>query len=156
MAKAGRPEKLTAEDRTSILAILWAGGTPRLAARYVGCTVKTINKTMKEDPEFAAEVRKKQESSEVAYLGNIRKAAEEVRYWRAAAWALERIDPRRYAARQPDVVTFPQIRRLMVQLADVINAEVPEEHRDKILQRLTDICGSLESRSKKGTRSHGT
>lgn len=154
MAKAGRPETLTDENRASILAILWTGGTPRLAARYVGCTVKTINKAIKEDPQFAAQAREKQESSEVAYLRNIRKAAEEAKYWRAAAWALERIDPQRYAGRQPDVVTFPQIRRLMVQLADVINAELPEEHRDRILKRLTDICGSLEPPSKKGTRSH--
>jgi len=144
VAKAGRKQFLDEYKRREVLAILSVGGARRAAARYVGCTVNTIRSTADRDPEFAKKLRRAERGLEIDYLNNIRKAARNEKYWRAAAWALERIDPQRYARRSPDAITVEEIKDLLVQLADIISEEVPEEYREKILKRLRAISDRLK------------
>ena len=151
MAKRGRPRILDGYKRREILAILAVGGTRQLAASYVGCALNTIENTANRCPEFAEKLRRKEQSFEFAYLENIRKAAQESRYWRAAAWALERLRPDRYAHRSPEVITLDQIRRLMAQLAGLISEEVPERYRKNVLKRLGAVFADLGQAPRKRT-----
>ena len=143
MAKRGRPPSLDEAKCNEILTILSVGGTRQLAAAYVGCSVRTIQNTAERCPEFGDMLRKRERSFEVAFLDNIRAAAKEPRYWRAAAWALERLIPERYARRSPDVITLEQIGYLMTQLAEIISEEVPEKFRKNVLKRLEAIFSDL-------------
>lgn len=150
MAKRGRPPVLDGYKRREILAILAVGCTRSTAAKYVGCAVSTIQNTADRDPEFAVRLRKSEHSSEIGYLENIRSAARNERYWRAAAWALERLDPEQYGRRSPEVITIDQIRRLLAQFAEIVVEEVPvPEYRKNILKRLDALTGGLKGASKK-------
>jgi hypothetical protein len=150
MAKLGRRPVLDEYKRREILAILAVGSTRSTAARYVGCAVSTIQNTADRDPKFAEQLRKNEHASEIGYLENIRSAARNERYWRAAAWALERIDPEQYGRRSPEVITIDQIRRLLAQFAEIIVEEVPvPEYRKNILKRLDALTGGLKGASKK-------
>ena len=144
MAKRGRKPILDEYKRREILAILAVGCSRRTAARYVGCDHSTIRRTAERDEEFAKKLRHAEYQTEIAYLRNIQNAAKKEQYWRAAAWALERINPEQYARRSPDVITIEQISRLLSQFADIIVEEVPvAKYRKNILKRLEGLTKSL-------------
>lgn len=156
MAQRGRPCSLDEIKRREILAILAVGGTRQVAAAYVGCSVRTIRNTAKRVPEFGEMLSQIEQSLEVSLLRNLREAAKEPRYWRAAAWALERLRPERYARRGPDVITLDQIRRLMAQLAEIISEEVPLKYRKNVLKRLGAIFSDLGQTPGKRTSENDT
>lgn len=144
MAKCGRRPVLDDVKRREILAILSVGCSRRTAARYVGCAPSTIQNTADRDSQFAQELRHAEYQSEIGYLRNIQKAARQERYWRAAAWALERKNPRDFARRGPDVITVDQIKQLLAQFAEIIVEEVPVAmYRKNILKRLGGLTAGL-------------
>ncbi len=148
MAKCGRKPVLDEVKRAEILAILSVGCSRPVAAKYVGCVAATIQNTADRDPEFAEQLRHKEYGLEVGYLENIRSAARDGRYWRAAAWALERLNPQRYGQRQPDAITVDQIRELLTQFADIIVEEVPvAAYRKNVLKRLQAVSKQLKTAS---------
>lgn len=68
----------------------------------------------------------------------------EKRYWRAAAWLLERRYPEDYAARQPGTVPVSQIPDLVQEVADLLMDETMElEVRQRIRRRVTALGRSL-------------
>ncbi|MCS7306266.1 MAG: hypothetical protein NZ602_14305 [Thermoguttaceae bacterium] len=144
MAKRGRPNVLDATKKGQILAIVSLGGSRSMAARFVGCTPQTIRNEAQRDPEFAAALVKAADTPELTYLQSIRKAAQESRYWRAAAWALERTRPHRYAPRRPDTISFAQMRRFISDLVAIVTEEVPARYRKRILQRLMAATGTFQ------------
>ena len=152
MAKRGRKRVLDGYKRREILAILTVGGSRAVAAKYVGCALSTIQNTAERNANFAEQLRRKEQSSEIGYLENIRNAARNERHWRAAAWALERMKPDKYARRGPDVITIDQVRDLLSQFAEVIAEEIPDRYRQKIIKRLDAISDTLKHASKKGDR----
>lgn len=150
MAKRGRKRILDGYKRREILAILAVGGSREMAAGYVGCSPTTIQNTADRDGKFAEQLRRKEKQWEIGYLDSIRTAARNERYWRAAAWALERINPGRYARRSPDAITIDQVKELLKQFAEVIVEEVPvDRYRKAIIKRLDAISGGLKGASKK-------
>ncbi|MGQ9504231.1 MAG: hypothetical protein ACUVQG_03830 [Thermogutta sp.] len=123
--------------KREILAILSVGCSRRTAARYVGCSPSTIRRTAERDPDFAESLHKAESKAQILFMKNIAAAARKEQYWRAAAWALERLNPEDYAARSPNSVTLEQIRTLVSEFARIIVEEVPlAAHRKRILRRL--------------------
>lgn len=123
--------------KREILAILSVGCSRRTAARYVGCSPSTIRRTAERDPAFAESLHKAESKAQILFMKNIAAAARKEQYWRAAAWALERLNPEDYAARSPHSVTLEQIRTLVSEFARIIVEEVPlAAHRKRILRRL--------------------
>ena len=61
-------------------------------------------------------LREAKGNAELGLVKNIRNAAKKEQYWRAAAWALERGFPEKYARRGPDVITVEQIGLLLTQI----------------------------------------
>ena len=149
MAKRGRKRILDGYKRREILAILAVGGSREIAAKYVGCSPQTIQNTADRDSTFAESLRKKEHNAEINYLENIRKAAQNERHWRAAAWALERIRPERYVRRGPDVITINQLGDLLTQFTQAVAEEVPERYRKRVIKRFDTISRSLKGASKK-------
>jgi len=145
MAKLGRKPILDEYKRREILAILAVGCKKQVAADYVGCSVATIQRTAQRDSKFAEALRRKELQSEIGYLENIRNAARQERYWRAAAWALERLEPEKYGKRTPDVITVEQVGELMTRFAEIIVEEVPvAAYRTNILKRFDAILHSVK------------
>lgn len=144
MPKIGRPPVLDHVKKREILAIVAMGCSRRTAASYVGCSPKTILNTADRDPEFAAQLRRAEHASEIEYLQRIRNAAKKEQYWRAAAWALERINPEDFAKRPPRSLTPEQIAALLLQLADVLVAELPVgAYRKRVVKALDRLLARL-------------
>ncbi len=139
--------------KREICAILSVGCNRKTAARYVGCHPTTISRTAARDEDFALAVRQAESKHEVLHLTHINKAAQEGRYWRAAAWALERKYPDRYSLRNPNMFTLEQITQVLSQFAEAIFEEVAKaSQRKRILARLTDLTTGLQASTAKGTR----
>jgi len=136
--------------KREIIALLSVGCSRRMAASYVGCSPSTIARTALRDERFADELRKAGRATEINYLRNIQDAAKKAQYWRAAAWALERCHPDRYAARGADTITLDQARGLLSELARIVVEEVAAvEQRKPILNRVHGLIrGLLLSRDK--------
>jgi hypothetical protein len=149
--ETGRPPVLDEVKQREICAILSVGCSRAIAARYVGCHVQTIRNTALRDESFGLALEKAETKDEIAHLANINKAAKEGRYWRAAAWALERKYPDRYGQRDPHMFTIDQVSQVLAQFADVILEEVPEPaHRNRIVERLTDLTAGLQAAAAQG------
>ena len=144
MASRRRRTVLDDLKKHEILAILAVGCSQRTAARYVGCAPSTIRRTAQRDPAFAKELGRVECQSEIANLKNIQKAARQEKYWRAAAWALERKNPEDFARRGPDVISVDQLKQVLAGFAELIVAEVPvAKYRKNILKRLGALAGGL-------------
>lgn len=143
MAKRARAGSLDAGKKREIAAILSVGCSRATAAKYVGSSAETIRRTAKRDPEFAEQVRRAETGHELRYLQLIQGAAKDAKYWRAAAWALERKYPERYAPRKPQAVTKDEMGEIVRQLGETIAAEVQEiSVRRRILARLDQWIAS--------------
>jgi transposase len=135
----GRPPVLDEARRRTIIALLMNGSSRRMAAAYVGCSPSTITRTAARDPEFAARLARAEGSAETEALALIRKAARKERYWRAAAWYLERRNPTDFAPCKRDVVTEDRLRRMLGSLATLVVKDISEEKFEQILDRLDQI-----------------
>ncbi len=142
---------LTEVKRREIFAILAVGCSRTVAARYVGCHPITILRTARKDPEFAEALEAAESRHEIGHLTHINAAAKEGRYWRAAAWALERRYPDRYGRRKARTVTVDQISQALAQFADVILEEVTDvELQERIFARLSELTAELQASVSKG------
>ncbi len=131
--------------RKEILAIVSLGCSRETAARYVGCSSQTIRNEMKQDEKFAEEIRIAEERSEIFFLEKIRKAANKEQYWRAAAWALERRCPNRYAARGAQSLSEEQVLQLVSDLTEIVVPEVQNAaERRRILQKVKKLIRTLD------------
>ena len=155
MAKCGRRPVLDDLKKGQILGILAVGCSRRVAAAYVGCSPQTIQSTAGRDPDFAEQLGRVEQQAEIGYLRRIQKAASEPRYWRAAAWVLERRNPRDFAPRRPDAMDLEQVKSLMERLTAMIVEEVPvARYRKQILKRVEQMLHFLcptEDQSTKST-----
>ena len=150
MAKCGRRPVLNATKKDQIVAIIGAGCSRRTAAAYVGCAPATIQNTANRDPKFAERLRQAGYQAQIGYLKNIQNAARKEQYWRAAAWALERLNPEDFALPNPNQVAVDQMKQLMEQFAQIVTEEVHlVKTRKNILKRFNALIGRSE-RSKDG------
>ncbi len=134
---AGTAKGLDDYRKREVLAILSVGCSRRTAARYVGCSPSTIQRTAQRDAAFADELRKAELKAQILFMKNIAAAARKEPYWRAAAWALERLNPEEFAPRKADLLTADQVRELLAEFAALIVEEVPAaKYRKNILRRL--------------------
>jgi hypothetical protein len=141
--KRGRPPVLNATKRAQILAIISVGCSQNVAAGFVGCSPSTIQNTSDRDPPFAEELGKAKSNSELSLVNYIRNAAKKEQYWRAAAWALERGFPDKYARRGPDVLTLDQVGLLLTRFSEIIASDLDEKRRKDILKKMDAMAQSL-------------
>ena len=147
MSKRGRPPVLNEARRREILAILTVGCSRRTAAWYVGCDPKTIRNTAERDPDWAEKLAKAESSAEVIHLRNINSAAKLPQYWRASAWALERLRPESYGPRDPQTVTPEELVEMITQITEMIATELPvDRYRKLILKKLEEMLRELSDK----------
>jgi hypothetical protein len=138
MSTNGRPPALDETKKSQILALLKTGCGKLTAA--VDCHPQTIANTAKRDPEFAQKLALAENAAQLIHLENLNRAASDAKYWRASAWALERLNPDRFARSDPDAITPPRLAALMVQIAEAIVQEIPvARFRTQILKRFDEI-----------------
>ena len=84
-----------------------------------------------------------EQNAEIEALRLLRNAAKKDRYWRAAAWVLERKNPYYFAPQKPNVLTDDQLRQIIASLAAFVLQDLPEEKYEKIMQRLDQLAPLL-------------
>ena len=131
------------KKRRTILALISNGSSRRIAARFVGCAPSTITRTADRDPFFAEQLASAENMVEVKTLQAIQNAAQKDRYWRAAAWLLERRNPEDFCRRSPELFTFEQIENLLANLRKSIVHIVPQKLESKILQKFRNAKKEL-------------
>ncbi len=143
--KVGRPPVLDHMKKGQILGIISVGCSRRTAARFVGCDAKTIRNTALRDPEFADQLCRASQAAEIEYVKRINDAAKKEQYWRAAAWALERLNPEDFAKRSPGNLTVEEMRTLLERLGEILFSEVPvARHRKAAMKRLDRLLAKIE------------
>jgi len=132
------PRLLNEAKQRDICAIISVGGSRTLAARYVGCAVDTIRRTAARDAGFAERLSQASATAELGLLKALLTAAKEPKNWRAAAWALERLYPDRYAQRPAGNLTREQATELLAEFAESILVDLPAAMRRKVLERVAE------------------
>ena len=136
----GRPPTLDERKRRQIIAILANGSSRRVAARAVGCSTSTIQRTADRDPEFAAELDAAEQTLEIEALRHIRQAAKNGRYWRASAWLLERRNPSDFARRDPNTLTEQDVLNLWLHVSDPLIRKLSDEEFDEFQDKLHEMA----------------
>lgn len=129
--KRGKVPCLDEVRRAEICAIVAVGCSLTTAAKYVGCSPCTIDRTRKRSPEFEEELRKSEAHHELALVRRIHEAAAKPNGWRAASWLLSRRYPELYSHRGAETVTPRQIAESLEYFA----AEIAEEVTSASLRR---------------------
>ena len=135
----GRPPALDPDKRQRVIALLTIGCSRRVAARHIGCAPSTITRTAARDPDFADQVARAETNLEVELLDSIRQAAKTDRYWRAAAWLLERKNQQDYTRRSIRVYTHEQVIQFLAAALDTLRKELPQPQRDQAIQKLDTL-----------------
>jgi len=136
---------LDQHKRQVVLALVANGSSRRVAARYLGCAPSTITRTAARDPVFAAELARAEQVAELKLLRLVQSAAKFPRYWRAAAWLLERKNPEDFAARPPRLITDEQVAEITAQIIDALYEDLPEENYRRAIERLTAALEEIRS-----------
>ena len=137
-------EGLDEAKRSIILTLLKNGSSRRTAALFVGCSPSTITRTANRDPKFTEQILQAEQNAEIEALRCIRTAAKNERYWRAAAWLLERKNPADFALRPPTLFTIEQVRQLFISVTDLLAEELPEKNRERAIQKLHGMMALCE------------
>ena len=125
--------------RNMVIALVSNGSSRRVASRYVGCAPATITRTAQRDPEFALKLARAEHNTEVKLLRAVQIAATKPKFWRAAAWLLERTNPDDFAARSPKLLTMDQVTNLFSHVVDVIGVDLPDENRRRALRTAEEL-----------------
>ncbi len=143
----GEPATRSAIDevkRRIILTVLASGNSRRAAAKLAGCAPSTINRTVAHDPKFADQVAAAELSAEVELVRRVRNASQDPRYWRSAAWFLERRNPDEFGPRAPWTFTQREVAELLVQVMDVTFEGLSDEKVDEALARLGELVQGIQ------------
>ena len=132
-----------------IIAILSIGCSRRTAARYVGCTPASIQATAKVDEKFREQLCQAEKNAEIEFTKCVHNAALQERYWKAATWMLERLNPEDFGKKQVDTLPPAEIAKIITRLAEIIVEEVKNPAvRKKILARVEEMMRNYTAEKK--------
>lgn len=141
------PADRTALDppkRRKILALLSLGSSRRAAARFVGCAPSTITRTAQRDPQFADELARAEMDLELESLRTIRRAAKTKRYWRAAAWVLERKNPHEFGHRSAGGFNAADVFEILAEVLASLGARIADDDRRCAMEHLGALICELD------------
>jgi hypothetical protein len=138
---------LTDEQKGQICGILSVGCDRETAANFVGCSTAEIGRAMRQDPAFAAHVRRTEAGSELSHMRTVQDAAKEAKNWRASVWWLERHSPERFGPRGAGQVTVRQLDEFLQTLVEIVCDEIEsEEGQRRMIKRMNDVIRVLDER----------
>jgi hypothetical protein len=140
----GRPEILDELKKNKVLGLIELGHSRRTAGRLVGCSGITITRAATRDPDFAAKLDEAESHSNTEALKLIRQTANQERYWRAAAWVLERRIPEEYGRRAPKTFTSEEVQKMFSKFVQLVLAEVPYDRQDAVLDLLDETLADVD------------
>ena len=143
--KPGRPEILDEIAKIKVLGLLELGHSRRAAARLLGCAANTITRAAARDPEFFAKLADAESQADSEALKLIRQTARQERYWRAAAWVLERRNPEDYGRRDPHTFSGDQVQEKFLRFLYAILPDVRRDRREAVMEKFDDALQGVEA-----------
>ncbi len=143
---------LDEEKKANVLLLIASGLSRREAAGYVQCAHTTIGRTAARDGDFATKLAQAEANSHVAAVSAIRGAMRDPKYWRAAAWMLERRSPEEYARRDPNSFTADQVMSLLARLYSESLPLLPEEKVQQFQELFDEALDEVEAKSSRTER----
>ena len=134
---------LDAGKQMEVLFYLRLGASRRMAARQVGCCHRTIARAAARDPDFARELARAEADADEKCLHLISRATDQEKYWRAAAWVLERRNPEEFAARKPHTFSAGHVLELFTRFLHAVLPKLPADCRETLLDEFDDLAGEL-------------
>jgi hypothetical protein len=134
-----RQRALDAVKQREVCALISVGCGVEMAARYVGCSARTIRREALRDAVFYEELRQAELRANLTPLDALGKAAQ--RHWRAAAWFLERTQPTRFGRRNQGKYTERQFAAATNRLHKIVLEEVTDR---AVLERIAHRFEDLE------------
>ena len=137
-----------------VVALLSLGFSRRTAARHVGISHTSIARAAARDPHFAKQLSDAESVADFSALRMVRDAARQEKYWRAAAWLLERRLPDEFGHRAPHSFSGDQV---MAMLAGVFSYTLPalkEEQKEQFMRSFNGTLGEVEAAVKHADRWH--
>ena len=83
-------------------------------------------------------------AAKLNFANRINAAAAEPRFWRAAAWWLERRSADDFALLSPKTVTFEQAGKMFVYLMEYIGLDMADDKIDMALERMDELIDELQ------------
>jgi GR25 family glycosyltransferase involved in LPS biosynthesis len=125
MAEMGRPRVLDEIKRSQVVALIASGYGLVGAAKYVGCDPRSIRREAERDDAFDLELREAEKQANLCPLEAIRHKAHT--HWRAAAWLLERTEPKRFSKRAKTSMKPSELDRLFESVLDRLILELTDD-----------------------------
>jgi len=151
-AKNGRPEVLDQSKRAYVCRLIGMGYTRRMAARQVQCSHTTIARTAARDPLFALDLANAETEVDGEALRLVRAAAREQKYWRAAAWLLERRNPEEYGRRTAHAFSGDQVMAMLAQIFSDTLPRLPAEEKEGFLRLMGLVVRNVEAETEHADR----
>lgn len=123
---SGRPRVLTDAKCREVCTLVAAGCGVDGAARHIGCIPKTIRREANRNPKFGTALRQAIKTAELNPLNAVQAAAS--RHWRAAAWLLERTNPKQFARQNPEAIPIENFQAFVDELGSEIVGCVQSRH----------------------------
>jgi len=136
-------EVLDAVKRATIVTLVRLGASRRMAAQQVGCCHRTIARTAARNSDFAAELAQAESRADAKALRLIDRATDQEKYWRAAAWMLERRSPEEYGRRAPHTHTNGQVMKMFTRFLHAVLPKLPAECREPVLEEYENVLADL-------------
>jgi hypothetical protein len=138
---------LDEEKKAHVILLISSGLSRREAAGFVQCAHTTIGRSAARDLEFANKLSQAEATSHVQAVSAIRGAMRDPKYWKAAAWMLERRSPEEYARRDPNSFTADQVMSLLARLYSETLPLLPAESTGQFQELFDDVLDEVEAKS---------
>jgi hypothetical protein len=135
------------DKKAMVIVLVGQGASRREAASLVKCHHTTIGRTAARDAAFGAKLSQVEAAAHLEAGDMIRRAASDPKYWRAAAWMLERRNPEDYAKRDPTTFTGDQVTSLLASFCNEAQKLVPQEKTAELEKLFDDVLDEIEAKS---------
>lgn len=134
--RRGPKPVLDAEKKRQVISIIATGGTRRSAAGFLRCSPSTITRTAERDPLFAEKLAQVERSQEIFSARTVTRVCQEDRYWRAAAWVLERRLPEVYAKPLPGKYSARDLLQIIGEILEAIQDDLTAQQHDRLREKI--------------------
>jgi hypothetical protein len=138
---------LDEDKKAMVIVLVGQGASRREAAELVKCHHTTIGRTAARDAAFGAKLAQVESAAHLEAGDMIRRAGSDPKYWRAAAWMLERRNPEDYAKRDPTTFTGDQVMSLLASFFHEAKSLVQQEKAAEFEELFEDVLDEIEDKS---------
>jgi hypothetical protein len=145
-------EVLNELRQSVVVALLSQGFSRRTAARHVGVSHTSIARAAARDPHFAKKMSDAESVADYSVLKTVRDAGRQEKYWRAAAWLLERRLPDEFGHRAPHSFSGDQVMTLLAEILSYALPALKDDRKDQFMRSFNGTLREVEAAAQNADR----